>query len=441
MTICGVENGGRVANLLGSAETSEFLPRNAKPAISDEDTLVRTTTCGALSISASSISPHASAMATASTTLMRANVALAKSLVRGCSHRVPGTRWGGFGASRDKNKISQRHGLRRFAAVSGDDTDASTSSTSTSMNVGDKTSETRGGSESTASVTTTPPDVPSVPLGILSSGAVLVPHPDKAEKGGEDACFVLRDNGAFGVMDGVGGWADEGVDPSAYSNQFAERSAAAVLMGALDPKTVIAEAHDRTKVVGSATACVAILDGITASLKIGNLGDAGAMVARNGKNEFNTPSQQHEFNCPFQLGCLEFYPESDGAQDVQSSEVLCQPGDILVMGSDGLWDNVAYAEVAEVCKQCVDDGKDAQATAETIATLAFEHSVDEEYDSPFTKEARNNGYDVEWWEKAKGKVLVGGKMDDIAVVVAFMDAAEKCPEPSNEDEDSSSRTK
>ena len=42
-----------------------------------------------------------------------------------------------------------------------------------------------------------------------------VPHPDKADKGGEDACFVLRDQGAFGVMDGVGGWAEEGVDPAA----------------------------------------------------------------------------------------------------------------------------------------------------------------------------------------------------------------------------------
>jgi hypothetical protein len=40
--------------------------------------------------------------------------------------------------------------------------------------------------------------------------------------------------------------------------------------------------------------------------------------------------------------------------------------------------------------------------------------VDEEYDSPFMQEARRNGFDVEGWEKAQGKMLVGGKMDDIA---------------------------
>jgi protein phosphatase PTC7 len=279
------------------------------------------------------------------------------------------------------------------------------------------------------------PDTPTVPLGIASSGAVLVPHPDKAEKGGEDACFVLRDQGAFGVMDGVGGWADEGVDPAAYSNTFAERSAAAVLMGASDPRDVIRAAHERVKIVGSTTACVAILDGENAIVNVGNLGDAGAMIARGKEDYFRTPSQQHEFNCPFQLGCAEFYPESDGADDAETFSVHVRPGDALVMGSDGLWDNVPHAEVAQTVEACVRGGKDAQETAEAIATLAFEHSVDEEYDSPFTTEARNNGYDVEWWEKAKGKVLVGGKMDDIAVVVAFMDEKEKCPPPAPEDED------
>ena len=85
---------------------------------------------------------------------------------------------------------------------------------------------------------------------MLSAGAVLVPHPDKADKGGEDACFVLRDQGAFGVMDGVGGWAEEGVDPAAYSNTFAEKSAAAVLLGTRDPRAIIADAHENTRLVG-----------------------------------------------------------------------------------------------------------------------------------------------------------------------------------------------
>lgn len=38
------------------------------------------------------------------------------------------------------------------------------------------------------------------------------------ESGGEDAFFISRVGcGALGVADGVGGWAEEGVDASAYS--------------------------------------------------------------------------------------------------------------------------------------------------------------------------------------------------------------------------------
>ena len=49
------------------------------------------------------------------------------------------------------------------------------------------------------------------------AGAAL-PHPDKAQTGGEDAFFVSsHGQGAFGVADGVGGWNMEGVDPSRYS--------------------------------------------------------------------------------------------------------------------------------------------------------------------------------------------------------------------------------
>ena len=33
-------------------------------------------------------------------------------------------------------------------------------------------------------------------LEVVSAGAILVPHPDKADKGGEDACFVLKRKGA-----------------------------------------------------------------------------------------------------------------------------------------------------------------------------------------------------------------------------------------------------
>ena len=43
----------------------------------------------------------------------------------------------------------------------------------------------------------------------------MIPHPDKAYSGGEDAYFA--NNQLLIVADGVGGWADYGVDPGFYS--------------------------------------------------------------------------------------------------------------------------------------------------------------------------------------------------------------------------------
>ena len=48
----------------------------------------------------------------------------------------------------------------------------------------------------------------------------MIPHPAKAYKGGEDAIFV-SDN-VLVVADGVGGWADHGIDPGKYSKKLCE---------------------------------------------------------------------------------------------------------------------------------------------------------------------------------------------------------------------------
>ena len=43
----------------------------------------------------------------------------------------------------------------------------------------------------------------------------MIPHPEKAHRGGEDAYF--NSSHMLVVADGVGGWNNQGVDPSKYS--------------------------------------------------------------------------------------------------------------------------------------------------------------------------------------------------------------------------------
>lgn len=96
----------------------------------------------------------------------------------------------------------------------------------------------------------------------LLSGSCYLPHPDKEETGGEDAHFICTDEHAIGVADGVGGWADLGVDAGLYSRELMSNSVTAIQeepKGSIDPARVLEKAHSSTKAKGSSTACIIAL--------------------------------------------------------------------------------------------------------------------------------------------------------------------------------------
>lgn len=96
----------------------------------------------------------------------------------------------------------------------------------------------------------------------LLSGSCYLPHPDKEDTGGEDAHFICVDEQAIGVADGVGGWADLGVDAGQYSRELMSHSVNAVKeepKGSIDPARVLEKAHSITKAKGSSTACIIAL--------------------------------------------------------------------------------------------------------------------------------------------------------------------------------------
>jgi protein phosphatase PTC7 len=84
--------------------------------------------------------------------------------------------------------------------------------------------------------------------------------------------------------------------------------------------------------------------------------------------------------------------------------------DILVLASDGLWDNLFNEKIIELIKPFVDANGDIPnptMVAETIAKEAEKYSNQKGYFSPFGKNAEEYGYSYG-----------GGKPDDITVVVA-----------------------
>ncbi|XP_041008741.1 probable protein phosphatase 2C 80 isoform X2 [Juglans microcarpa x Juglans regia] len=241
----------------------------------------------------------------------------------------------------------------------------------------------------------------------LISGSCYLPHPDKEEKGGEDAHFICIDEQAIGVADGVGGWADVGVDAGLFARELMSYSVAAIQeepMGSIDPARVLEKAHSSTKAKGSSTACIIALtdEGLHAI----NLGDSGFVVVRDGCIVFQSPVQQHGFNFTFQL-------ESGSGGDLPSSgQVFTIPvtaGDVIIAGTDGLFDNLYNNEVTAVVVHAVRAGLEPQVTAQKIAALARQRAVDRNRPTPFSTAAQEAGFSY-----------YGGKLDDITVVVSYV---------------------
>ena len=285
-----------------------------------------------------------------------------------------------------------------------------------------------------------------------------LPHPDKRATGGEDASFVGADGLSVGVADGVGGWcvprygshvaclrvltrcpfrrADQGVDAGIYARMLmghAQKNAevttaaqcATVAAEApeeapatpgreakeakptraevLAPLNVLVSAHAATRVQGSSTALVLLLRKST--LHGANLGDSGFMILRAGKIFFKSEPQQHAFNFPFQCGS----GPSDPPTAAQLYAMPVQAGDVIVCGTDGLWDNLHDVEVAALVRSELAAGNGPAGAAQRVAAAAHVRGADPRADTPFSRGAM-----------AARVPFRGGKMDDCTVVVSIV---------------------
>eukprot|EP00899_Mesostigma_viride_P006966 jgi/Mesvir1/16270/Mv08514-RA.3 len=242
----------------------------------------------------------------------------------------------------------------------------------------------------------------------LRSGAASLPHCDKIAKGGEDAHFIDTPHNAVGVADGVGGWSEYGVDSGLYSRMLMGHARDALGREpprGVDLKRVLKEAHARTVAAGSSTACLMILTE-DQGLQAANLGDSGFMLVRQGQVVFKSPSQQHYFNFPRQLG----HGICDPPETADVFQLPVMVGDVIVLGTDGLFDNVYSTEVASLVTKAIKAGLSPGDLAQRIANFAYKRSADRNHMTPFAHEAVSAGY----------LSYKGGKMDDITVVVSYV---------------------
>jgi len=243
----------------------------------------------------------------------------------------------------------------------------------------------------------------------LSAGSYMIPHPAKEDKGGEDAWFICETGRCMGVADGVGGWAEIGIDPGLYSRELmahAKEKALETESGSDMPQEILDYAHKKTMARGSCTACVLCVD--QGVLHASNLGDSGFLVVRQGELAFMSPQQQHEFNFPYQLGSADSMADLPSAAQRFSIEV--ESGDIVVAATDGVFDNVYPDEAAAMVTLAKKNGDSPEIAATLLAQFARTRAADPTHLSPFAYGAQQLGYK-----------FFGGKMDDITVVCGYIE--------------------
>jgi len=143
------------------------------------------------------------------------------------------------------------------------------------------------------------------------------------------------------------------------------------------------------------------------------VGDSAFLVIRDGKKMYRSSQHYYQFDHPYHFG-----NEMMGKlleTDIQLKSVRVKRGDIIVSGSDGLFDNMWDHEIVEVVNEVAkanqgnnEDPVDTLRLAEAIVDRAHQFSRDDSRRSPYG----------EYAERETGYLFFGGREDDITAIVS-----------------------
>ncbi|KAL4969283.1 type 2C protein phosphatase PTC7 [Aspergillus stella-maris] len=196
---------------------------------------------------------------------------------------------------------------------------------------------------------------------------------------GEDAFFVstVGKSGsstsadgpiAFAVADGVGGWTESRVDPADFSHALCDYMAQTALSWTepaeqLRAKQLLQAGYDRVVEddsirAGGSTASVGVglNDG---RIELANLGDSGSVLLRQAAVHHYSNPQTHGFNTPYQLSIIpprmrrqaSIFGGSfleDFPRDAVSTNLTMQHGDVLMLATDGVFDNLNNQDILKL---------------------------------------------------------------------------------------------
>jgi protein phosphatase PTC7 len=238
----------------------------------------------------------------------------------------------------------------------------------------------------------------------LDMASFVLPHPAKITWGGEDAVFTQ--GRTFGVFDGVSG-AEKAYGVPLYSKTMASELKRLVGNEGLSMQDMIncltraAITCDQDS-TGATTAILASIsdDGFLRTL---NVGDSACLVIRNGAVVARSKEISHYFDCPYQLSV----DSPDRPRDGTKMNIELMPGDLILLGSDGIFDNLSDADILAVLQ---DSPSKPSVMAKRVVEQSRKVSLNRKAVTPYSLAAQKKG-DPDY------ESGVGGKVDDVSCVV------------------------
>ena len=239
----------------------------------------------------------------------------------------------------------------------------------------------------------------------------------------EDAFFCNEQ--ALGIADGIGSIKTEfGISSCEFSHELMKKCEIYSREFIDDHrkqftcKNIIKNAYEMLESGGGSTFLLAVLS--KRQLNILNLGDSGMILARYDRNfkvVFQTTPKLHNSCTPYQLtrrfsskqlsqnaSLTRNLDKSDDVNDADEFMITTLPGDIIVMGSDGLWDNINPNELTKILDQY--NGQSVKKLAAIITKIAKIRAVG--------MNALNHAGEMIFTKSLD----FAGKLDDITVIVA-----------------------
>lgn len=274
-------------------------------------------------------------------------------------------------------------------------------------------------------------------------------HPSKIRMGYKDADATLTSPMLLGVCDGVSQLEEYGMDPAVLPHellQSCEELAMHQLVpdGPVNPQdayrgpiSLLKEAYEATESQGSTTVLLAALDNSTRihgklhpMIAVLSIGDCELLMLRRtmGRQSplqavFHTEMQRIENNVqtPLQLARVDARIDEDFDESIalevieKGSAVHCvsaYEGDIVVMGSDGVFDNLFLDEIVDICNECIPMPRNPQQFSPVPPNILSKVS------QRIVLESHSKSSDGGTGHFPDTPIGKGGKVDDTSVVCA-----------------------